>query len=388
MNEEYYYVVSEEAAPQTAELTDPKDPFGNETEFHDYQCDYGEVLPMIRIPGTRLPRLPGSKERSRIRRFHNIVGGFLAGHFLLSNVLAVFVILGFGMATRLVDTRLSGGALPADYDTLLEQYFNGSSSMLALNALIYGICNLLIALVGCKATRIPLPNLFRTKDLKPPMLFGYIGVVLLLQVVTGYLAEWITDLFDASGISLYTPDFAVNTQPRYIALSFCYSVIVAPITEELLMRGFVLKNLTRSNQHFGILMTGFLFGLWHENVAQFLLAFPVGCFLGYITVKHDSLVPAILCHMAVNLCAELGDDFDNFGLDAATTALSVVYIVMMLVGIGMLIYMLVTERFPRTTPAQAERGLRIMLTSPLMLLALVCHLGATTMYILSESGII
>lgn len=54
-----------------------------------------------------------------------------------------------------------------------------------------------------------------------------------------------------------------------------YTCIIAPITEELVFRGFCLKNLSRFNQRFGILASAFLFGLVHQNIIQFILAFPL-----------------------------------------------------------------------------------------------------------------
>ena len=49
-------------------MIDPHDPFENETEFHDYQSDYAEIVPQIRIPGCRIPLRANDREKSRIRR--------------------------------------------------------------------------------------------------------------------------------------------------------------------------------------------------------------------------------------------------------------------------------------------------------------------------------
>ena len=50
------------------------------------------------------------------------------------------------------------------------------------------------------------------------------------------------------------------------AVMTIYSVILAPIFEEILFRGFVLKNLSRFNVRFGIIMSAILFGLFHGNL--------------------------------------------------------------------------------------------------------------------------
>ena len=388
MSAEYYYILHDEPAAGSTDLLDPHDPFDNPSEFHSYQCDYGHIVPEIRTSGFRLAQMPGRSERSRIRRYYNIVGGFLAGHFVVTNVLAILMIFGIGLLISMVD-QTAVGDLPANYDDLLNDYIdNHSTILLGLSTLVYGLCNVLTAVLGCKATKIPIANLFRTKNLTPLTMIGYICCALLLQSVAGLAATGLTDLFDAAGITLYESDISEVTTVRGIVLSFVYSVIVAPITEELLMRGFVLKNLCRSNQRFGIIMTAFIFGIWHENVAQFLLAFVAGCLFGYMAVKHDSLVPSIICHMVVNLFAELFTVFEDNGLDIALMASELVYFGLVLFGLIWLIKLLLTERFPRATVAQQERGLRITITSPVMLLLLICHIGATVMFILQASEII
>jgi hypothetical protein len=158
-------------------------------------------------------------------------------------------------------------------------------------------------------------------------------------------------------------------------LSGIYSIIVAPITEELLMRGFVQKNLSRVSQRFGIVMTAFIFGIWHENVAQFLLAFVGGIFFGYIAAKHDSLIPSIICHIVVNSFAEAGSVFSTHDWKTATFVLNVIYFMLVFIGLIMLIRMCITERFPRSTPHQAERGLRQVFACPLLLVTIGCHIA-------------
>ncbi|MDE7122309.1 MAG: CPBP family intramembrane metalloprotease, partial [Oscillospiraceae bacterium] len=187
------------------------------------------------------------------------------------------------------------------------------------------------------------------------------------------------------GITAYEPDMSPSQGVKTVLISFIYSVIVAPITEELLVRGFVMKNLSRVSQHFGIIMSAFFFGVWHENIAQFILAFCAGCFFGYITIKHNSLIPSMIAHMAVNLCAEIFSICEVYHWDMAENLMNMLYTILILAGLILLIRMLITERFPSTTPEQAERGGRLSLTSPLLMLVLLCHIGSSIYYILLES---
>ena len=366
-----------------SQCMDPHDPFANETEFHDYQSDYAEIVPQIRIPGCRIPLKPNSREKSRIRRNLNIVGGFLMAHLVISNLLAIGMEELILWLMQIVDNMTAGGALPADYSDTAIAFLEDSSAFLAINLLAFGASNFLIAWLGCRSTRIPVPNLFRTQNFTVFHAFSYVTIALALQTAMGFAAYGLEELFSGVGITLYEPDFSTLPELKSTLLSIIYSVIVAPVTEELLMRGFVQKNLSRVSQHFGIIATAFLFGVWHENVGQFLLAFASGLLLGYITAKHNSLIPAIICHMCVNFAAELTSIFDTYQLQLAMDIGDVIYTALVVIGVVLLIRMLITERFPQTTPQQSERGMRQLFASPLLLLVILCHIGIAALAIFS-----
>lgn len=371
--------------PEQSPEIDPKNPFQNETEFVAYNSDYGEIVPQIRMKGCKIPLFPNQQEKRRIRRYENIVGGFLLGHLVLMNVLALILMGGFTWIQSLVDSAMAGGELPANYSTLAWDYFQNSSSYIAITMLSIAGCSIFVTWLGCKATKIPVSNLFQTKDFHIWDAMIYIAIALFIQTATGYLSLGITELLEGVGITAYEPDLSPTQDIKTVLISFVYSVIVAPITEELLVRGFVMKNLCRVSQHFGIIMSAFFFGVWHENIAQFVLAFCAGCFFGYLTVKHNSLVPSIIAHMAVNLCAETFSICEVYQWEIAEMALNMFYTLLVLAGLILLIRMFITERFPKTTPEQAERGGRLSLTSPLLMGVLICHIGSSIIYILQES---
>ena len=81
---------------------------------------------------------------------------------------------------------------------------------------------------------------------------------------------------------------------------FLYASILAPIWEEVLFRGCVLRTLRPFGKRFSILGSAILFGLFHGNMLQAPYAILVGLLLGYITVEY-SLFWAILLHMFNNL---------------------------------------------------------------------------------------
>ncbi len=365
---------------------DPQNPFENETEFHHYNQNYADVVPQIQIPGCKIPLKPNGRERSRIRKYYNIAGLCMTGHMLLSNLLAILITSLFCGVQTVLDKAACGGELPSNYDLLVDEYFWASSSATALNVIVFLICNAGFAILGCKWAKIPIPTLFRTKGLTPGRVVIYICIAIGLQAVCGYLASWITEFLSAAGVTAYDPDMSAGTDIKNMVLTCIYGCIVAPVTEELLFRGFAMKTLSRVSQRFGIIMSAVLFGLWHENIAQFVLAFFVGIFMGYLTVKHDSILPAILCHMAVNTAAQLFEIADTYGFDLMYQGLDMLYIAVTLAGILLLIRMVLRERLPYTTPRQAERGLRVAVTSIPLVFVTLAHLGLTIAWIVQSTN--
>lgn len=80
-----------------------------------------------------------------------------------------------------------------------------------------------------------------------------------------------------------------------------YSVILAPIGEELIFRGTTM-HLARKAVPFWLanVMQAFLFGLFHMNWIQGIYAFSLGLVLGYVCEKGGSIYYSIFLHFLFN----------------------------------------------------------------------------------------
>lgn len=81
---------------------------------------------------------------------------------------------------------------------------------------------------------------------------------------------------------------------------FVYVGILAPISEEILFRGVLLRSLQPFGKKFAILASAFLFGIFHGNLVQSPFAFVIGLILGY-TASEYSILWAMVLHMFNNL---------------------------------------------------------------------------------------
>ena len=95
-------------------------------------------------------------------------------------------------------------------------------------------------------------------------------------------------------------DSMVPTSTTGWIIAAIYICICAPIFEEIFYRRIILGSLRRYGDTFAIVISAILFGAMHGNFSQFFYAFALGLIYGYIVVRSNSIMPAILLHALNN----------------------------------------------------------------------------------------
>ena len=94
------------------------------------------------------------------------------------------------------------------------------------------------------------------------------------------------------------------TEPTFLPL--LYTIVLAPVTEELIFRGLSLKILEMEFPFWAAnILQAFYFGTMHGNMVQGIYAFLSGMVLGYLVKRKGTLAAGILCHFGVNLSGVL-----------------------------------------------------------------------------------
>ena len=357
---------------------DVKNPFRNPTEEPDYAPDYREILPEIAMPECRLPLYPQGRERRSIRKFYALT--FLAVLFGYLTALTVFTLIQLitTVVLQQIDMRALDGTLPQNYNAILQQFMQDSSIMYAANLIAFLLGNLFGFLVGCKLTDLKLRDFFQLRKFTVIRCLVYVFAGLLIQQGMGMLANLVYEFCESHDITLASPDFSFSGSWKRTAVIVIYVVLIAPVTEELLMRGLVLRNLSRVSQRFGIFLSAFLFAIMHENVAQFIYTFPLGILLGYITIKHHSVIPAIIVHMVTNGAGIVTELLRMHLREDVFSSFSMIYMLtVLLFGGASLIWLFVSEHLPDQTPHQRSRSLRVAAASPLLWVLVSMHLVFT-----------
>jgi len=130
--------------------------------------------------------------------------------------------------------------------------------------------------------------------------FGGWKKYIFIVPITLMMMLWI-DLF-ASLIPM--PEWAVKLFEEAFNLSIPNIImisILAPLLEEILVRGLVLKGyLENYTPNKAIIASAVFFGAIHMNPWQFIAGFISGLFLGYLYYKTKSLIPSMFVHFMNN----------------------------------------------------------------------------------------
>ncbi|MGN0647228.1 MAG: lysostaphin resistance A-like protein [Oscillospiraceae bacterium] len=368
---------------------DANNPFCNPTQEADYSPDYGEIVPQIHIPGCRLPYTPSSREKKSIRKYYNLAGLLAFLDFALAAFLASAITLGATIVLQLVDSLALHGQLPENYSNIAQQYLSDSSVLMAANLLGFLISNVTVFFLGCKLSRMKPMSFFKDRDLRLSSTLRYCVLGLLIQFSAGYLVDYIGSLLKEDNPLFSAPDMSTGSSPTKLMITVLYACLIAPITEELVFRGVFLKNMSRVSQRFGIFTSALFFALAHQNIPQGVLAFLLGILLGYITIKHNSLVPAMIVHFVVNVTSTVFTQLDQIAPLSADRLFTLVSIIIFILGIIMLLYTLATERLPDDTPFQRIRCTPVAVCSWGLWLATLLHIGmmlATTLASMLQSA--
>lgn len=83
------------------------------------------------------------------------------------------------------------------------------------------------------------------------------------------------------------------------------TVLIAPVVEELIFRKLMLDRIRNYGEKTAIVFSAICFGLFHGNLTQFLYAFSVGLFLGYVYCKTGKVHYTMIMHALLNLFSSM-----------------------------------------------------------------------------------
>ncbi|HUT33264.1 MAG TPA: CPBP family intramembrane glutamic endopeptidase [Planctomycetota bacterium] len=208
-------------------------------------------------------------------------------------VTAQAVGLGVAWVLHLRETSAAWGRVPV-----------GLVLVCASNLTTVLVCLFTVALVGgCEGNPLRLLGLYEPRPVRRAVL-GVTGFVMLFPVVL-LASVVVLILAPRMGLPVRPQELLVRVaevSPKALALVVAGVVLVTPLTEELLFRGFFYATLRRHMGPLGaIVLSSLTFAALHSHAAGLLPLFVIGFLLAYLYERTGSLVASIAAHSAYNL---------------------------------------------------------------------------------------
>lgn len=167
--------------------------------------------------------------------------------------------------------------------------------------IVLGVGSVLFILIyGFRKAKTGLLNVFPLKFFNPliilPLITFFLGAHVLLDEVNRIVSEyipppsWFWELFN----QIFESDYG------WLG-AFLKVAVIAPIVEELIFRGIILQGFRKNYNGFvSVIMSALLFALFHLNPWQFPATFVLGLLLGFIMIRTNNILLAILGHSINN----------------------------------------------------------------------------------------
>lgn len=124
-----------------------------------------------------------------------------------------------------------------------------------------------------------------------------VPIGLSLAVFSNVILE-LTDILNNDSSAKFVSDSIMSLSPALIILT---TVIIIPVVEELVFRGFIYKTLSIIiNKYIAIVISSLIFALAHGNISQGLYAFFVGIVFCFIYENLNNIIYTIFLHSVMN----------------------------------------------------------------------------------------
>ena len=266
-----------------------------------------------------------------LRRTFSVVGWTLVIYYVLMNA-AVAVVMMVDVFTKILPMMIENPNYALDENALMETVANNGWGYIM--AVVIGLFVLLV----WKGKDYWRNEIFaKGKPMTVGTFFAVMSITLGVQLISTLFSYVLEMLLNQFGLSMMGILEDASGQSNSLSM-FIYASVCAPVTEEILFRGFVQRTLQPYGKKFAIFGSAVLFGLFHGNLIQTPYAFLVGLVLGYVAAEY-SIGWAMLLHMINNLL--IADSLNRLtaGLPEEAAAI-VIWAVLLFFGVGAVVVLI------------------------------------------------
>ncbi len=232
-----------------------------------------------------------------------IVRGARRTHSRLFGALAIYIMAAYILTTAFVH------GMSFFFKDAYAKLFSTTLGIYLFNAVImYLIClPIFYLLVRKMETRKLWKRKFSIKEF-----IEILAISQVLMSIGNYIGLFFNNIVGALLGKEITNTTSVLIESSSVWTMIIFSVILAPIAEEILMRKLLIDRLSKYGSGFALVVSSVAFGLFHGNFYQFFYAAFLGFVLGYLYIR-GGLKYSIFLHMIINF---IGSVLSSLFIDA------------------------------------------------------------------------
>lgn len=172
-------------------------------------------------------------------------------------------------------------------------------SQIVLNSVIMYVFGMIILFFGFRVFHIPKAEISKHK-MSVGDLFKAFCMCYTLLIASNMVGLLITNLIGQLKGSAVINPVEMLVSEISIPVLFFVTVICAPIFEELFFRKCLIDYIVPYGEVPAVLLSGFLFGMFHGNLSQFPYAFTLGAFFAMLYIRTGRIIYPMVLHAFIN----------------------------------------------------------------------------------------
>ncbi|MBR2339082.1 MAG: CPBP family intramembrane metalloprotease, partial [Clostridia bacterium] len=167
------------------------------------------------------------------------------------------------------------------------------------------------------------------------------GMAVLSNVLTNYLMMFL------NGFGIQSPQFydPIAYTTTSLILNVISTAVLPALVEEMIFRGYLMGTLRPHGDGIALVLSAFVFGLFHGNILQFPFAFMLGLVLGWLVIQTGSIWPAVALHFGNNLMSVLLSFFaKGYAEDTANSITGATFAALSAAGVVAIGALLIADR--------------------------------------------
>lgn len=342
-----------------------KNPFCNYSENISYKESYSDVIPTFFFRNNQLSLKPSRYESAKLRYFYNLCGTILiSGTFVKTIIFLVFY------AIVLMHTCSQYNSINSTAG-FFRQFISNPSIRYSLLSIATIISALFIFKTGCRFSKLRTCSFFRNNhSAKTSEIISFFMTGIFITSI--YNVIYLAKPFIPEMLTVSRPVF--STDILQSLLFFMYTCLVVPVCEGFVFRGFILKNMSRADQRFGIIFTSFLCAISCGNFLEIIPGFMMSLLLCKITTKYGTLSYPIIMHITINICNTIILAYGDIFFNSNIFVLQIWTAITFMSGGFFAIYSFFKEPLPKSTKPQRKRSVKLILRTVTILPLIVLYI--------------